>query len=267
MSFAVTLVLAAVAQAAPPPVYVLNSEAERFVMASTVPREDLENPAPPPAVKKGAPYRRVDLGGVGATIAASGDGDFSQTGCGGEPLPTVPFAEIPASETPYVLVPGTWKAAPEKIVTLDATQSFFQPLVAAGLAGSSVKNPKIAQGKAVKADLDGDGVDETIFSVTNIAAGSEGGALGDYTLLAVERVKDGKSQVIPLRTQIVTEDNVGAGDVVWAMPEITAIADLDGNGVMEIVSLYMGYDEFSADAWTLNDDGTATIALQAYCSV
>ncbi|BCW87828.1 hypothetical protein sos41_09590 [Alphaproteobacteria bacterium SO-S41] len=270
MSFAVTLVLAAAAQAAPPAVFVLSPEGERMVMERVAePPTDGSDP-PPPAwtgVKKGEPYRIADLKGLGAAVTASDDGGALRPGCAGEELPTIPFDTLPAFEEPIMLVPGTWPAMPKTITPVNATEAWLLPLIAAGLKAETVKNPAVKRGTALKADLNGDGVDETIFSVSNMEEGAEKRAPGEYTLLAVEWVKDGKSTVVPLATQAVTAENADYGEVNWDIPQLVAIADFDGDGAMEVVAVIWGYEQMDVVAWSFAPDGTPHVAYTTGCAV
>jgi len=140
------------------------------------------------------------------------------------------------------------------------------PLVAAALKETPVQDPAVTRGTAVKADLDGDGVDETIFSVTDMAEDAASRQPGEYTLLAVAWTKDGKSTVVPLATQIVTTENAEYGEIAWGIPELVAVADLDGDGAMELVAIVWGYEVMEVNAWAFSADGTARIVASASCA-
>lgn len=263
-----TLFAAAAAQATPPAVFVFSPEGERMVMERPVEPADDSDP-PPPAwtgVKKGEAYRMVGLAGAGATVAASEDGGTLRPGCGGEELPTIPFDALPPFEGPVILVPGSWTAAPKVITPVTATDAALGALVAAALKESSLVKPTVTRGTAVKADLNGDGVDETVFSVTDMPEGSTTRRPGEYTLLGVAWEKDGQTTVVPLATQIVTAENVEYGDIAWEMPDLVAIADVDGDGAMEIVAIVWGYEVMEVNAWAIAADGTPRIVASASCA-
>lgn len=267
MSFAVALILAAAAQVAPPAVFVLSPDGERMVMEPPPPEEPADEPRPPAGtgVKAGAPYRMVDLKGVGRTVTASADGGTPRPGCAGDELPTIPFDTLPPFEAPIMLVPGDWAAAPRTVTTLNATDLFLKPIVTAALADP--KAPDVVRGTALKADLNGDGVDETIISATSIAGDSASPKVGDYTVLTVEWSANGRSSVLPIESQRITAENVEYGEVNWEAPQIVAIADLDGDGMMELIAVIWGYEQMDVVAWSFAPDGTPRVAYTAGCAV
>ncbi len=118
--------MSATAAAAPPPVFVFDGDgAFNLVLIPSAP-SDAESPTyAAPDVKAGEPYRRVDLTGPGETFKASGPGRLDAEHCGamGE-LPFVPFAKLPSSDAPYVLVPGGWTPMP-KVVPQKETGSYL----------------------------------------------------------------------------------------------------------------------------------------------
>ena len=118
LTLAASLVaLAATAETAPS-LFVMNGNAAEILVLEPVAGDDGtgqdggETPPPKaPVVKKGAPYRVVDLKGAGATVTASADGTVAASGCGGMERPMVPFDSVPAAEGAYMLVPEAWAGA------------------------------------------------------------------------------------------------------------------------------------------------------------
>lgn len=273
MTLTLAALLTAAATSAAPSVFVLNPEVEVLVLE---PRPGIDETAtddgePPPSVapaaKKGTAYRMVSLKGVGATVTTSADGREGENGCGGATRGLIAFSALPATDAPYVLVPGDWAAAPKTIIADDVTKSEYQPIVDAALAAHGVAGGKATAGVALKADIDGDGTDEIIVSATNVADGADKPKLGDFALIAVQHVKGGKPMTTGLLVQSIDKSNVEMADMPLSAPAVVAIADLDGDKRMEIVTLNIGYEEHSVDAWHVEEDATKRIPFQAYCGV
>lgn len=275
MSLTLAAFLAAAAASTAPSVFVLNPEVEVLVLE---PQPGLDETAsgtdggdaPPsvaPAAKKGMLYRKVDLKGVGETVTTIADGKEGEHGCGGAKRGLIAFTNLPASDAPYVLVPGDWAAAPKSIAQDDATKPEYQPIIDAALAAHGVSGGKATSGVVLKADIDGDGADETIVSATNVAENAEGPKAGDFAVIAVQHSKGGKPVTTGLLVQSIDAASLEMMDTPLSAPTIVAIADLDGDRRMEIVTLNMGYEEHSVDAWHVEDDASARIPFQAYCGV
>ena len=105
------------------------------------------------------------------------------------------------------------------------------------------------------------------ISATSIAEDGATPKAGDYTVLAVEWTANGKATVLPLQTQRVTAETAEYGEVTWEAPQIVAIADLDGDGAMEVVAVIWGYEQMDVVAWSFAADGTPRVAYTAGCAV
>ena len=92
----------------------------------------------------------------------------------------------------------------------------------------------------IKADLDGDGIDDVLINAADTAR--DNARKGEYSVVLVKRGKDGA--VIPLNVDITEEDS-DAPSLLWDNT-VVSIADLDGDGTMEII-LYGAY--YYGDGW------------------
>lgn len=261
--------------AAAPAVFVLNGDEDESLVLEAAPPEDAnapgtdggEAPAPKaPAVKAGTAYRHVDLGGAGATVKASGDGKIGRSGCGDGERPIVPFAKLPEAKAAYVLVPGDWPAAPKSIKTESAATPAYEAIAATALAASGIKAPKILAGQAVKADVDGDGIEDLVFTASN-SKGDGDPKIGDWSALIVQRTKNGKLETLTPLVTLIDDSNIEMAEGPVAPVNIAAIADIDGDGKMEIVTYAFGMEEHYVDVWSVKPDGTVPITYQAYCGV
>ena len=100
------------------------------------------------------------------------------------------------------------------------------------------KTAKLSQ--LIKTDLDGDGIDEVVINAADTER--DNARKGEYSLVLVKRGKDGS--LIPLNVDITEEDS-DAPSLLWDNT-VVSIADLDGDGAMEII-LYGAY--YYGDGW------------------
>ncbi|BCW87829.1 hypothetical protein sos41_09600 [Alphaproteobacteria bacterium SO-S41] len=269
----VSLLAAAAANATPPAVFTLGGDTEALVLEKTVVAP--ENPgtdggeAPPPvapAVKKGTPYRAVTLSGIQGTFATSGDGKVGAYGCGEAQRAIVPFTGLPEGGAPYLLIPGAWAATPATVTVSDGAGAANEALVAKVMADYGMPDAKIVRGAKVEADIDGDGKPDTILNVTNAAEGAE--LTGNqYSALIAIMSNNGKEVSVPLMIQTSNTENPDPEGGPPVLLNIVAIADIDGDGKFELVTVGFGSEEHYVDVWSIAPDGTFNITYQGYCGV
>jgi hypothetical protein len=122
--------------------------------------------------------------------------------------------------------------------------------------------------QAYKIDLDGDGKDEVVIAANHYARGLHelsgvGNATspGDYSLVFVRKIVDGKAQNIFIVKAVWLKGDDGG------LPRgnhISAIADLNGDGVMEIIG-YDAYHEGSSSYVTELKRNKAVAVLACAC--
>jgi hypothetical protein len=133
-----------------------------------------------------------------------------------------------------------WNPIPRKPVLVSSDSTIYklsvsELLKSKGLAKSSTKISQM-----FKVDLDNDGIEETLISATNLKKGISGRAeVGDYSFVAVRKLVNGR-----VKTTVLS------GDFIKKSPKykdensvfnyaneqkISAIADLNGDGRMEIL--------------------------------
>jgi hypothetical protein len=145
-----------------------------------------------------------------------------------------------AISAPWELQPHLFEAA-----TDDGTYSD----IASGLLASrglAVANPIVKQ--LFRTDLEGDGVNEVLVVAEDIQGGYFPDA-GDYSIAFLRKVIDGTAQnailgvsVTPDETSFITGFSIGA------------VADLSGDGKMEIVLSSAYYEGLGVEVWEYVDD-------------
>lgn len=162
-----------------------------------------------------------------------------------------------AISAPWDLVPHFVQAE-----TDDGTYSdFARPLLAA--RGIDVAHPVIKQ--VVRVDLEGDGVNEVVVVAEDIEDGGLFAQEGDYSLAFLRKVVDGEVQTGILGDSVVSKVEEGVTPFVLSF-HIPALADLSGDGKIEIVVTSRYYEGLGFGVWEyVNDDLGAVLQIEGGC--
>lgn len=166
-----------------------------------------------------------------------------------------------------VAISAPWELTPHFVQseTDDGVYSdFARPLLAA--RGLDVANPVIKQ--VVRFDLEGDGTNEVIAVAEEITgAGGIYGEEGNYSLVFMRKVVDGEVQTAVLAESIVADLAEGEFPFI-ASTAVAAIADLSGDGKMEIVLNGVYYEGAGWEVWEyVNDDLGPVMQIGSGCGV
>lgn len=170
--------------------------------------------------------RPVGLGTVGKAVTVSGFEHEEAT----DGIYIGPFEKAPGG----VLVSGRVPTVPRPVKVLSNSSKTYSDAVSSWLKTQGIS--ALGQGitKIASADLDGDGTQEIIIEASSRPhVGQEGmhdGKIGDYSVVLVRTLVNGKVKTMPLQFDKFTkEDSLLYEDL------LLAIADLDGDGRMEVV--------------------------------
>ncbi len=163
-----------------------------------------------------------------------------------------------------VAISAPWDLTPHFVQPEDDDGSyagFAKPLLAA--RGLDVASPVIKQ--IVRADIEGDGVNEVIVVTEDIEDPSLFAQLGDYSLVFMRKVVDGEVQTAVLDESVV--DEVGEGETPFVLSfDISAVADLSGDSKMEILINSKYYEGLGFGVWEyVNDDLGPVLQIQSGC--
>jgi hypothetical protein len=153
------------------------------------------------------------------------------------------------AEAGIAIASPTWNVMPRLPRPIDLKDTTYLKIVGDILKAAGIKKPEVKISQAYKIDLDGDGQDEVVIAANRYGQGlgelsgvPNLTAAGDYSLVFVRKIIGGKAQ------------NIFIVKAVWLIANeaglprrnhISAIADLNGDGVMEIVG-YNAYHEGSS---------------------
>jgi hypothetical protein len=140
-------------------------------------------------------------------------------------------------------VNAKWNPMPRRPVKMSANNAEYKKAVVAQLKKQHVSHPIAKITQAYRIDLDNDGVDEVLIGATNIKnEHGVGWAAGEYSFAMFRKVT--KAGV---KDFILWGNFFARGEENGGVPnryEISGIADLNGDGKMEVV-LYSEYYEGS----------------------
>ncbi len=106
---------------------------------------------------------------------------------------------------------------------IDATSSLLQSRVTG--------TPEIDVDQVIRTDLEGDGVDEVIVAASTMPDDPLETEADDYTILYLRKLLDGDVETAILGVHVAEEE----GPFGWVTFQVAAVADLNGDGLMEIV--------------------------------
>ncbi len=142
-----------------------------------------------------------------------------------------------------------WNPVPRLPKPIDPTSPVYKTVVANFLKRRGIRHPVVSIKEAFRVDLEGDGVEEVVLSATYYKNGLSSDAWpGDYSFVIVRKV-----------TGKIVTDHLLEGDFVlrrvnFGAPtenHISAIADLNGDGKMEIVLYGFYYEGDFASAFEM----------------
>lgn len=133
-----------------------------------------------------------------------------------------------------------WKSMPRALQAIDGSDKTYQKIVGDILRSKLIAKPTVKITQAFRVDLDGDGTEEVVVAATNYKGGlSPDTKAGDYSFVLVRKLIGKK-----VRDIIVSGEFYPKGKTFNAPNQfqLSAIADLNGDGKMEIV-VYGNYYE------------------------
>ncbi len=134
---------------------------------------------------------------------------------------------------------GNWAAVPRVPRVERTNQQVYINAVRDELKRMGLANPTVKVSQVIRIDLEGDGSAEVLVSATRYAAEYEGlaitpnAAAGDYSIVFMRKVVNGKVQTIPIEGEVYTEDKEF---IAPSAHSIAAVLDLNNDKVMDVVT-------------------------------
>lgn len=142
-----------------------------------------------------------------------------------------------------------WNPVPRLPKAIDLNNATYKTVVANFLRRKGIARPKVSIKEAFRVDLEGDGVEEVVLSATYYKTPNfPDAAIGDYSFVLLRKAVG----------KVVTDHMLGGEfylkKVQFSAPNqyhISAIADLNGDGKMEIVLNGFYYEGIFASAFEM----------------
>jgi hypothetical protein len=224
------------------------------------PWPDTTGSGDPPA-EDGDMYQVVNLGDDTFSVR----GGPVLEGCEPNPAPDIRL-DLGAGQSIGIAVSADGDVTPHDVELFDTPPAVYVSIVAEFLAARDVIDPEPDLLQVIRTDLEGDGVDEILIAAQRNTSGTFTHANGDYSVLLLRKIVQGN-----VETAVI--DAYFAEDLVEPPPfptfiwkRLSAVADLNGDGKMEIV-FESGYYEGSSTILVeyANDDLGPINVLSAGC--
>ena len=174
-----------------------------------------------------------------------------------------------------------WDVQPRKAAVMKTGNATYQGIVKKYLAAHDLQTEKPLLTQLFKIDLEGDGVDEVLICAQNIAVKGEacfeadkplftGTGLpeaaqpGAYSLLLLRKIVAGKVLEMPLHIFVSPKGSTPVDDN-WTPPvvgKICQFADLNGDGVLEIIAATAHYEGYAYHAFEVKGGEVREVLTQ-----
>jgi hypothetical protein len=144
-----------------------------------------------------------------------------------------------------------WKPVPRIPKSIDINSSIYMSVVASFLKKKGIARPVVKITEAFRIDLEGDGTEEVAIAATYYKGGLTSAAKrGDYSVILLRKAIGKTVTDFPLAGSFILKN------IDFGAPEeyhISSIADLNGDGKMEIVYYGFYYEGDFAGAYEMRN--------------
>ncbi len=199
----------------------------------------------------------------------------------GNPMDEFPFFPMLTPQGQYegdaalfVGGPGAgFDAMPRKARQVRDGLSRFEDMVARHLASQGLPGARVRIESVHAVDLDGDGIDEHIVCAQDFLRKSEDDPLpsfkkrGMYSVILLERSVNGQTATVPVASWVSTKDGSAdrpSQDDLWQRHALLLCADVNGDGVMEIIVSSSFYEGRGFEIFTLTGKGVRKVLEGGY---
>lgn len=233
----------------------------------------LDAPRTASRLRGGEVYRPLLPSGPGAPVRGGQAAPF------GDPCDVAFRVKVTPAAAPTtfrLFTSGNLNAWPRRVVSLPTTNAAYREIVRGELVKRGLRSPRVRLLGLTRADLDGNGSQEVIVEAASFA-GRTGlfpppvGQAGDYSLMLLRQVVNGRVVTTVLGEHVAPRTPWDPGsDVPMPMAtlfRLAGVADLNGDGRMEIVSFGSYYEGYALDVSEWTPGGGLKTRLEGGCGV
>jgi hypothetical protein len=159
-----------------------------------------------------------------------------------------------------------WNPAVRSVAKLENNSVAYKKIISETLASKGLAKsiPKATQ--IFQTDMDGDGVNEVVISTSSFKKGLTSRAnVGDYSFILLRKVVNGKAKNFVLSGDFVAKASNADAPSEY---KISGIADLNGDGKMEIIVYARYYEGNWVEVFEMKNDNIASVEkLKSACGV
>ncbi len=150
----------------------------------------------------------------------------------------------------FLAISCDWNPMPRIPVQQSNSSEEYNNIVSKILKENGLKDIPVNVVQNYKIDIEGDGQDEVLLCAQNIEPIGLGATFkkNTYSLVVLRKIVDARVENIFLTKSIYLEDGEW-GDGCPDVNNIEAIADLDGDGQMEVIVRYLYYEGFGYELY------------------
>ena len=167
-----------------------------------------------------------------------------------------------------VAVDVTWPIRPHLVEVVDPPPAVYTQIASDLLAGQGVIDPNPPIVQVVRADLEGDGLEEAFIVAERQTNALNPAVVGDYSVAFMRRVVEGQVKTAILDFFVVKPPEVEGQIIALDIFRFAAMADLNGDQKMEIVVNSQYYEGSGVTVWEyVNDDLGPVVVLGTGCGL
>lgn len=161
---------------------------------------------------------------------------------------------------------AAWKIIPRQPEKINLSDPEYKKAVSGALRAKGIVTKTIKLTQAFRIDLEGDGVEEVLIAATNYAGGvSSSAKKNEYSFILLRKVISGKARNIVVSGDFMTKKVDFGAPSEYA---ISSIADLNGDGQMELVIYAQYYEGGSVEVFEMKAGKLSSVkTLNVGCGV
>ena len=161
---------------------------------------------------------------------------------------------------------AAWKILPRLPKKIDLTRAEYKKAVSAALRAKGIITKTIKLTQAFRIDLEGDGTEEVLITATNYAGGvSSSAKKNEYSFVLMRKIIGGEARNFVVSGDFITKKVDFGAPMEY---EISSIADLNGDGKMELVVYAQYYEGGSVEVFEMKAGKLSSVkTLNVGCGV